>query len=150
MLNYFHIYMNSYINSAYLSYFTLRHPFTIATVVIRILVRRLVRHLIRHLVLHLSTLSYCRFVQDSVKVSGTFCKLQIPPVAQFVEQKDMSQIKFIIVIWFLHQCCSSGVYRLLHAALKKQHSWPSLWSISTLNFPTTLCFGCWARTVVFY
>ena len=118
MLNYFHIYMTSYINSAYLSYLTLRYPFTIATVVIRILVGRLVRHL----VLHLSTLSYCCFVQDSVKISGTFCKLQIPPVAEFVEQKDMSQIKFIIVIWFLHQCCSSGVYRLLRTALKKQHS----------------------------
>lgn len=98
MLNYFHIYTTSYINSAYLSYLTLRHPFTIATVVIRILVRRLVRHLVRRLVLHLSTLSYCCFVQDSVKISGTFCKLQIPPVAEFVEQKDMSQIKFIIVI----------------------------------------------------
>lgn len=93
--------MTSYINSAYLSYLTLCHPFTIATVLIRILVRRLVRHhfiLVRHLVLHLSTLSYCCFVQDSVKISGTFCKLQIPPVAEFVEQKDMSQIKFIIVI----------------------------------------------------
>ena len=97
MLNYFHIYMTSYINSAYLSYLTLRHPFTIATVVIRILVHHLVRHLVRHLI-HLSTLSYCSFVQDSVKISGTFCKRQIPPVAEFVEQKDMSQIKFIIVI----------------------------------------------------
>ena len=82
--------MTSYMNSASLSYLTLRHPFTIATVVIRILRRRLVRHVVPHLVFHLSTLSYCLFAQDSVKISGTFCKKQIRPVVEFVEQKHVT------------------------------------------------------------